>query len=184
MDETALIYKIKNGDTESFRYLYRLYAASAWQLAISICKQQANAEEAVQNSFIAAFKYIQSFQQESSFKTWLLRIVFNEAIRVQKKQKAYQWEELAETETDDEIVSVNGASMLQQKETKEQVAKVIALLNEKESLALSLFYLEELSLKEVAAVMGFSEANVKVLLHRARKNFKHYFESSKLQYHG
>jgi RNA polymerase sigma factor (sigma-70 family) len=180
LDEIALIHKIVNGDTESFRFLYRLHASSAWRLAISICKQQANAEEAVQNSFIAAFKYIHTFQQESSFKTWLLRIVFNEAIRIQKKEKVYKWEDLEDIDTNTNPISIDGASLLHKKEIKEQVAKIMTLLHEKESLVLNLFYLEELSIKEVANVSGFSEANVKVLLHRARKNFKQYFEKTNL----
>lgn len=177
MDEIALIHKIVKGDTESFRYLYRLYASSAWQLAISVCKHQANAEEAVQNSFIAAFRYIHTFQYESSFKTWLLRIVFNESLRIQKKEKNYKWEELETADIENEAVNIDSNGILQKKETKELVARAMALLNEKESIALNLFYLEELSIKEVASVMAFSEGNVKVLLHRARKNFKHHFET-------
>lgn len=180
MDEIALIHKILNGDTESFRYLYRLHASSAMRLAISICKHQANAEEVVQNSFIAAYKYIHTFKKESSFKTWLLRIVFNEALRIQKKEKNYRWEELEQTAMENEAISIDATELLQQKETKERVAKTIALLQEKESIVLNLFYLEELSVKEVASIMAFSEGNVKVLLHRARKNFKHHFENSNL----
>lgn len=180
MDEIALIHKIINGDTESFRYLYRLYASSAWKLAISICKHDANAEESLQNSFIAAYKYIHTFRHQSSFKTWLLRIVFNESIRIQKKEKSYKWEEFDATENNEESITIDGSSLLQQKETKEQVARVLASLNEKESVVLDLFYLEELSVKEVAAILGFSEANIKVLLHRARKNFKVQFELSNL----
>lgn len=180
MDEIALIHKVVNGDTESFRFLYRLHVSSAWQLAISICKQQANAQEAVQNSFIAAFKYIATFQQESSFKTWLLRIVFNEAIRIQKKEKAYKWEDLDAIDINANPITIDGAALLQKKEIKEQVAQTMTLLNEKESIVLNLFYLEELSVKEVANVLGFSETNIKVLLHRARKNFKQYFESTNL----
>lgn len=180
MDETILIPKIVKGDTASFRYLYRLYSQSAWQLAISICRHQSNAEEAVQNSFISAYKYIHTFKFESSFKTWLLRIVFNESIRIQKKEMSYKWEEFDSSENNKEAITIDGSTLLQQKETREQVARVMALLNEKESVVLNLFYIEELSVKEVAAVLGYSEANVKVLLHRARKNFKVQFEHSNL----
>lgn len=176
MDEIALIHKITSGDTESFRYLYRLYASSAWQLAIGICKHQANAEDAVQNSFLAAYKYIGTFQYQSSFKTWLLRIVFNEAIRIQKKEKVYRWEEFDATENTDDALSIDGFVPLQQKETKERVRKTISSMNDKEALVLNLFYLEELSVKEIALILGYTEANVKVMMHRARKNFKQQFE--------
>jgi RNA polymerase sigma factor (sigma-70 family) len=49
-------------------------------------------------------------------------------------------------------------------------------MSEKEAVLLNLFYLEELSVKEAAAILGYTEGNVKVLLHRARKNFKYEYE--------
>lgn len=176
MDESHLITRIQQGDTESFRYLYRLHSLSAWQLAISICKHKINAEEAVQNSFINAFQYIANFRGESSFKTWLLRIVFNESIRIQKAEKKFQWQEMPDSQEENEPISMSSPNPLQQKETKEQVSQVIAKLTEKEALVLNLFYLEELSIKESASVLGYTEGNVKVLLHRARKNFKYEYE--------
>lgn len=176
MDEKVLISKVKSGDTESFRYLYRLHAESAWRLALSVCRHRTNAEEAVQNSFIAAFRYIHTFQGESTFKTWLLRIVLNESVRIQKKEKNYRWEPLDHMDDDAEPLQVHAAATLQQKELKEQITKILALLNDKERIVLHLFYMEELSVKELAGLLGFTEANVKILLHRARKSFKQHFE--------
>ncbi len=176
MNEQLLIQKILQGDTASFRYLYRLYALSALQLAMSICKQKENAEEVVQNSFINVFKYLKNFRQESTFKTWLLRIVFNEAIRFQKVEHKFQWQEMIQNENGEESISISIPNAIDKKETKEQVAKTISLLNEKESVVLNLFYLEELSIKETADILGYTESNVKVLLHRARKNFKNVYE--------
>jgi len=176
LDEQLLIQKILQGDTASFRYLYRLYALSALQLAMSVCKQKENAEEVVQNSFINAFNCLKNFRQESSFKTWLLRIVFNEAIRIQKAEQKFQWQEMTQDENGEETILMSVPNSIEKKEIKEYVAKTIALLNEKESVILNLFYLEELSIKETAAVLGYSESNVKVLLHRARKNFKNVYE--------
>lgn len=176
MDELHLIHRIKQGDTESFRYLYRLHALSAWQMAMSVCKHKMNAEEVVQNSFISAFKYIETFRQESSFKTWLLRIVLNESIRIQKIEKKFQWQDIHDDEEHGEPIFLSSNNTLQQKETKEQVAQTIQKLSEKEAVVLNLFYIEELSIKETANVLGYTESNVKVLLHRARKNFKNEYE--------
>lgn len=176
MNEQQLIQQILQGDTTSFRYLYRLHALSALQLAMSVCKQKEHAEEVVQNSFLNAFNYLHTFRQESSFKTWLLRIVFNEAIKIQKAEKKYQWQEINQDEHGEELITISVPNPLLKKETKEQVSKTIAQLNEKESVVLNLFYLEEMSIKETADVLGFSESNVKVLLHRARKNFKNVYE--------
>lgn len=175
MNEAQLIHRIQQGDTESFRFLYRLHALSAWQMAMSVCKEKNLAEEAVQQSFINAFKYIHSFRNESSFKTWLLRIVLNECVRAQKLETKFRWQDLNEDQ-DDEPLYLSATDHLSQKELKEQVALTIQKLNEKESTVLNLFYIEELSIKETASVLGYTESNVKVLLHRARKNFKYEFE--------
>ncbi len=176
MDELHLIHRIKQGDIESFRYLYRLHSLSAWQMAMSVCKHKMNAEEAVQNSFISAFKYIDSFRHESSFKTWLLRIVLNESVRIQKLENKFQWQDIPDEDDHQETIYISPSNILQQKETKEQVARTIQQLSEKEAVVLNLFYIEELSIKETAAVLGYTESNVKVLLHRARKNFKYEYE--------
>lgn len=176
MNEQLLIQKILQGDTESFRYLYRQYARSALQLAMSVCKQRENSEEVVQNSFINAFHYLKNFRQDSSFKTWILRIVFNEAIRFQKAERKFQWEEMEQDEKGEVSISIPIPNTIEKKELTEQVAKTISLLHEKESVVMNLFYLEELSIKEITEILGYSESNVKVLLHRARKNFKNVYE--------
>lgn len=175
MNEAHLIHRIQQGDTDSFRHLYRLHALSAWQMAISVCKNKSIAEEAVQQSFINAYKYLHTFRNESSFKTWLLRIVLHECVRTQKLENKFKWQDLND-DPEQEHVYMSASDHLSQKEMKEQVAKTIEKLSEKESAVLTLFYIEELSIKETAEVLNFSESNVKVLLHRARKNFKYEYE--------
>ena len=160
MDEQLLIQQILKGNTESFRLLYRLHVVSALQLAMSVCKQKENAEEVVQNSFISAFKYLSNFRNESSFKTWLLKIVFNEAIRMQKAEKKYQWQEIKNEENAVEMIVMDTPLHIEQKETKEDVARILLKMNEKESVMLNLFYLEELSIKEITAILGFTDSNV------------------------
>lgn len=179
MEEQQLIQQILRGDRESFRFLYRLHAHAAWQLAFSICKNKNIAEEAVQNAFLSAFHYLQTFRQDSSFKTWLLRIVFNESIRMQKLERKYQWQDIVTNEYGEENLQVtasSSSSSLHKKETKEQVENILSKLNEKEALVLHLFYLEEMSIKEIVEIVGYTESNVKVILHRARKNFKFEYE--------
>jgi len=121
LEEQQLIQQILRGDRESFRFLYRLHAHAAWQLAFSICKNKNIAEEAVQNAFLSAFQYLHTFRQESSFKTWLLRIVFNESIRMQKLERKYQWQDIVTNEYDEENLQVTASSSLHKKETKDQV---------------------------------------------------------------
>jgi RNA polymerase sigma-70 factor (ECF subfamily) len=72
LDDQLLIRRILTGDAEAFRGLYRNYAAVAWHVAISVCKNHLWAEEAVQSAFISAYQNLSHFRSDSSFKTWLI----------------------------------------------------------------------------------------------------------------
>ncbi|HMN33023.1 MAG TPA: RNA polymerase sigma factor [Chitinophagaceae bacterium] len=178
MDEQHLIQQIKQGDINSFRHLYRIHVSSAWQMAMTVCKNNTLAEEAVQTSFINAFHYIHQFQQQSSFKTWLLRIVLNECVRILKLEKKFLWQEINDANNEEIKLSVPPSEYLNSKELKMKISMILQKLNEKEASVLSLFYLEEMSIKEIAQILSYTESNVKVLLHRARKNFKYEYEKS------
>ena len=91
-------------------------------------------------------------------------------------ENKFQWQDIPDEDDHQETIYISPSNILQQKETKEQVARTIQQLSEKEAVVLNLFYIEELSIKETAAVLGYTESNVKVLLHRARKNFKYEYE--------
>ncbi|QLH44238.1 MAG: hypothetical protein HWD58_00525 [Bacteroidota bacterium] len=80
MHDSFYIQQVLAGHSDAFRMLYRNYASSAWQLAIGICKNQHWAEDAVQNAFVQAFRHLHAFKELSSFKTWLMRIVFRECL--------------------------------------------------------------------------------------------------------
>ena len=81
------IKKILGGDISSFKYFIKEHKDMAFTLAMSIVKDDYKAQEVVQDSFIRAFQHLKSFNQKSSFKTWLYRIVVNESFRHLKKMK-------------------------------------------------------------------------------------------------
>jgi RNA polymerase sigma factor (sigma-70 family) len=176
LDDQLLIRRILNGDAEAYRLLYRNYAALAWHVAISVCKNHLWAEEAVQSAFISAYQNLSHFRSDSSFKTWLLKIVFHQALRQLKSEQKRRWQEIETSHDQIETDNDSSTPFSNIQEKREAVQFALQQLSEKENLILSLFYLHELSLKETAQVTGFSEANVKVLLHRARKNFRNQYD--------
>ena len=172
MQDSFYIQQVLAGHSDAFRMLYRNYASSAWQLAIGICKNQHWAEDALQNAFVQAFRHLHAFKELSSFKTWLMRIVFRECLAKLKNEQKRRWDAFSPGhETEPDWTPIESSDSLNF-ERKEQVQMALQQLTEKESLVLNLFYLHELNLKETAEVTGYSESNVKVILHRARKNFK------------
>jgi len=170
LDENQLISSVLSGNKEAFRFLYRLHKGAAWSLAMHICKNDELAKDAVQIAFASAYKYLYAFRRDSSFKTWLLRIVKNESVKICKYEQRYA--EMDEAATVQEYSGAAAYLNLESKDKSNWITQILGKLNERESLVLKLFYLQELSIGEVGDVMQYKEGNVKVILHRARKHFK------------
>lgn len=140
----------------------------AFNVAVSIVKDDHYAEEIVQDAFLKAFNGLKSFNRKAQFKTWFYRIVVNESFqkarRIKNDYDKLEFSEVKESKLADRCDLHDNPS--------ERIAKAMSVLSPKESLALNLFYLEEHSLKELAEITGWSIANTKVILHRARKNLR------------
>ncbi|MEM6831884.1 MAG: RNA polymerase sigma factor [Bacteroidota bacterium] len=162
------IDRVLSGETNAFRYFLERYKDMAFNIAVSIIKDDQYGEEIVQDAFMKAFNALKSFNRSSKFKSWFYRIVVNESFQRLKKLKKDQ--SLLEF-TEVQELSRDSLQEVQNEKT-EQVVKLIKNLPARESLALNLFYLEENSLKEIADITGWTLANIKVILHRARKNIR------------
>ena len=168
MDE-FYIQKILTGDTESFRYLIKTYKDLAFSVAISVVKDEFWAEEVVQEAFVKVFQKLKWFNGRSSFKTWFYRIVINEAfqrLRSEKLQLTFS-AAIEDNRLDEVNDEIHGMS---KDEITTLVHHALKIIPPKESLALRLFYLEGQDSKTISDETGWSDANVRVILHRARKN--------------
>ncbi|WP_074407918.1 MULTISPECIES: RNA polymerase sigma factor [Aquimarina] len=159
------IDKILSGDKQAFRYFVREYKDIAYNLAISIVKNTHNAEDVVQESFIKAFKNLRYFKKNAQFSSWFYRIVVNEAFMYLRKNK------IDFGKIDDQIAEL-AIEETKENQQWELTQKSIHRLNPNEALVLNLFYLEEKKIKEISNITGWSISNVKVILHRARKNIR------------
>ncbi|SDL03336.1 RNA polymerase sigma-70 factor, ECF subfamily [Catalinimonas alkaloidigena] len=161
--------KVLEGDTHAFRYFITQYKDMAFSIAMSVVKDEFEAEEVVQESFIKAFKGIRSFHRRSKFSTWLYRIVTNEAFK--RLKQIQKWESISFVD-DSKAEWVDESILLspQEEEQTHLINEALRKLSPNESLVLRLFYLEEESVKEVSAITGWTEAKVKVTLFRARKS--------------
>ena len=177
MTDPQLIANVLNGNTESFRFLYRKHSSAAWNMAMYVCQNEVLAKDAMQVGFTSAFKYLSTYSNQSTFKTWLLRIVHNEAIRIMKYENRYSWDEgdiglRISSETD-------GIEMkLERESTRAQIDKVLDRMKETEALVLKMFYLQELKMTEIAEIINKKEGAVKVTLHRARLSFQKIVEKN------
>jgi len=168
--DSYLISRIRSGDKVAFQELVNRYKNVSFSLACSIIKDEQRAEDVLQDAFVKMYKYMPTFRENAKFATWLYRIVVNTAYtalekeqkqRLRKGEVQGKWEETAEEVT---------FSKLRQHERKKYIQVVFKQMREEEALLLRLYYLGELSVKEIQEVTGFSASKIKVGLHRARKN--------------
>lgn len=157
------------GDVEAFSYFVKTYKNMAFNISISIVKDEQYAEEVTQDAFMKAFDGLKSFNRKAKFKSWFYRIVVNESflkLRTLKKTK-----HLVLLEDENNVVLLEQFDDVSDKKTA-KIHTILSLLVPNEALALQLFYLEEFSIKDITHITGWTKANTKVLLHRARKNVR------------
>lgn len=162
------IDQVLSGDTRAFRYFLETYKDMAFNLAVSIIKDDQHAEEVVQDAFMKAFNGLRSFNRKAQFKTWFYRIVVNESFQSLKKLKR----KVFTTDVEKVDPSSHIIREPEQPVMMDQVRRAMMQLPPKESMILNLYYLEEHSMKEIRFVTGWSTANAKVILHRARKHLR------------
>lgn len=169
-DDALLIGKIKAGDMLAFRTLVEKHKDVSFSLACSILKDEHLAEDALQEVFLRVFSSIRHFRFESSFPTWLYRIVVNTCYTLRNKGKKQNFEEIQSIvpEITEDVTS--GWEALLNNERKAYIQRALAMLKEEEALVLRLFYLCDLSVGDIEEITALSQANIKVLLHRGRKN--------------
>ena len=87
VDEYSLVAKAKCGHDDAFGELYRRHQRKAYRMALRILRNQQDAEDAVQSAFQRALVDLQRFREDSTFLTWLTRIVINEALMLLRKRR-------------------------------------------------------------------------------------------------
>ncbi len=167
--DNIILKQIKQGDVSAYALLVERYKNMAYTLALSIIKNSEDAEEIAQDAFVKAYKNLGSFKGKSKFSTWLYQIVFNTALS-KKRIKKQQWQSIDEKNVGGEGLIEFQSDNLERIDRKKIINIAIKKLKEDEAFLLILYYYQELNIDELADATGYSQSNVKVKLHRARKN--------------
>jgi RNA polymerase sigma-70 factor, ECF subfamily len=176
-DEVELIQRVKEGNVEAFYELVRPFERAVYLAALSLLKNDADAEEVAQEAVLKAFKNLPRFRQEAKFSTWLIQIAINEAKMKLRKDRRHLYESLDEGPQNDEGDYIPRdfadwreipSEALEQKRLREALTKALNSLPEKYRTVLILRDVQQLNISETAQVLGLSEANVKTRLSRAR----------------
>lgn len=177
--ERPLLERLRRGDEGAYEELVRAEASHLLAVARRFLRQEEDAQDAVQQAFLSAFRALPSFNGQCRLTTWLHRIVTNTALmklRTRSRKPETAIEDLLPTFLEDghqanpmSDWAANAHDRLQRLEVRSQVRAAIDQLPEGYRTVLLLRDIEELDTEETARALGLSEGAVKTRLHRARQ---------------
>lgn len=180
VDDGDLVAAARRGDRDAFRTLFERYHRRAYALAFGVVRHQDDALDVVQDAFIKAHKYLDKFEGNSSFYTWLYRIVMNLAIDHLRKHRRTRPVELDEQHLDDAaeggllptLLGGHPGRALLDKEIRHRIDGALAELSDNHRAVLVMRELEGLSYEEMARAMGCSKGTIMSRLFHARRNMQ------------
>ena len=159
-----------NSNVNAYSFLVEKYKHMVFTLTLRIVKNREEAEEVAQDVFVKAYKNLENFKGDSKFSTWIYKIAYYASLDVIKRNKRQVKTEDIDSLYDGNLENVQDALKdLHEKDRKKVINEAILKLNEEERIILTLFYFEELSIKEISKVVNLSDDNIKVKLFRSRK---------------
>jgi RNA polymerase sigma-70 factor (ECF subfamily) len=175
-EETTLVEQARQGDVQAFGRLVLMYERRIFRTARHILQNDDDAEDVLQDTMMKAFEHLDSFQGQSKFYTWLVRIAVNESLmklRKRKSDRTVSMDESIETEEEPIVREIavwddNPEAKYSQAELREILDKAIQSLKPIFRTVFILRDVEELSTEETAEMLGLSIAAVKSRLLRAR----------------
>ena len=168
-----LIERCRSGDEEAVSWLVKDNQAAIFRLGLSILDDPAEADEATQETFLAALRNLGSYRGGASLRTWLLAIAINVCRGRLRKHRSWQRVQavlLGALMGDDHAVQPEAVSA--QHEQADTVWRAVQGLGEKHRLPVILRYYHDLPVAEIASVLGISEGTVHSRLSIARDRLR------------
>lgn len=176
-----LIEQIQSGSNEAFEDLYRLTSPKAYFVALQILKNEQDAEDILQETYIKVLEKIGEIDPSQSFMGWLYRVVSNKSKNLLKKRNVLAFESY-EDETFEEIpddgTEFSPEENLDQGETCREVMAAIDELSDEKRVCIIMKYFGEMTVSEIAESLEVPESTVKNRLYSARKDLKTKFDKN------
>jgi RNA polymerase sigma-70 factor (ECF subfamily) len=170
--DEEVVQRVRAGDTALFEVLVRRYNQRLYRVARAIVRNDAEAEDVMQDAYVRAFAHLDQFEARAPFAAWLTRIAVNNALARLRIQQRMQ--PLAEDGGEGKITmpadqhSMNPEEQTSNAELGRILEETLLSLPEQYRTVVMLRDVEEMTTAETAEVLGLTEDNVKVRLHRGR----------------
>ena len=176
-EEQRWIAAARNGDQESFEKLVRLYEKRVFSLTSRMCRNSADAEEAAQEAFLAAWQALPAFRGDASFATWLYRLVSNACVDILRREGRHQ--AMAGPSLDDEESSPEPPdkspsphALAERAELRRQIEAGLAALPPEYRQVLILREIHQCTYDEIAQICSIDLGTVKSRINRGRKRLR------------
>lgn len=179
--DVNLVKRARDGDQAAITEIYNMTYKSAYGVARQIVSNDDDACDILQDSYIAAFTKLDTLKEPEKFYGWFKRIVSNRCYNYLKKKKPdlfsqYITEDDNGEEVEFEFVDENETfapdKALDYEETKRLLREIIDTLPEEQSLCVLMYYVQDMSIAEIAETLGVSQNTVKSRLNYGRKKIK------------
>lgn len=174
-DEARQVERARAGDVDAFGALVAAHTGRAYGLALRIVRSASDAEEVVQDAFVRAWNALPGFRGEAAFGTWLHRIVVRRAL---DRRERLQARALREAPLDDWTAAPE-CDAAQSAADRIRIERHVAALPDVQRAVVTLYYLHDRSIAEVASVLDLNENTTKTHLHRARAALRHAWDTER-----
>ncbi len=167
--DAGLVERAQSGDRQAFDQLVRRYQRPLFHLALRYVKNDADASDVTQRTFVRAYKSLARFRGKSSFRTWVYRIAINQSLNHIRDNKRERASDIA----DDALTTdaVGTANLVKARRTQ-RLRDAIEQLPPKQRMVIELRIYDELPFREVAELAGCTENAAKVNFHHAMQRLK------------
>jgi RNA polymerase sigma-70 factor, ECF subfamily len=190
VEEAELVARLRSGDEEAFRFLVERYHNALLRLAQTMVPTRAVAEEVVQDTWLGLVRGINRFEGRSSLRTWLFHVLVNRARSTGARERRPTMGITAGPSVDPSRFGPNGAwadppvpwpddvdDRIVARQLAERIRPKIDELPEMQRQVVLLRDVEGMSAEEVCDLLGLTEGNQRVLLHRGRSRLRSMVEA-------
>lgn len=175
-DDAQLVEAAIKGDTRSFDRLMDRHASRCYRIARRLGLSPEDAADAVQETFLAAFRALDSFNFAFQFSTWLTRILVNRALNMRRalqRGRRFFLKPQHDTDVEFDEPAPNPHQLLEHAEMHAAFEKAVKRLPQKQRTVFVLFEFEDFKTREIASILDIPEGTVTSRLHAARAAVRH-----------